>query len=71
MNKLRNFRSVLLVATLAPLAYVGGAHAALDEAITTAITTTKTDVLALLAALTVAGAAIWVGRIIYAYFRVR
>ena len=45
--------------------------AALPEAVTTAITTTQTDVLALLAALTVAGAAIWVGRIIYRYFTVK
>lgn len=54
------------------LALVGsGANAALATAVTDAITTTQTDVLALLAALTVAGAAIWVGRMIYSYFKVR
>jgi hypothetical protein len=47
------------------------ANAALASAVTEAITTTQTDVLALLAALTVAGAAIWVGRMIYSYFKVR
>lgn len=47
------------------------AQAALSTDITTAITTTQTDVLALLGALTVAGAAIWVGRMIYNYFRVK
>lgn len=45
--------------------------AALPTSVTDAITTTQTDLLALLAALTVAGAAIWVGRMIYNYFRVK
>jgi hypothetical protein len=47
------------------------AHAALDTAVTTAITTAQTDLLALLSALTTAGVAIWVGRLIYNKFRVR
>lgn len=47
------------------------AHAALDTAVTTAITTAQTDILALLTALTGAGVAIWVGRLIYRKFTVR
>lgn len=47
------------------------AHAALDSAVTTAISTAQTDLLALLAALTAAGVAIWIGRTIYNKFRVK
>ena len=47
------------------------AHAALDSAVTTAITAAQTDLLALLAALTTAGVAIWVARLIYNKFRVK
>jgi hypothetical protein len=47
------------------------AHAALDVAVTTAITSAQTDILALLTALTTAGAAIWVARLIYRKFSVR
>ncbi|MDO8447542.1 MAG: major capsid protein [Rhodoferax sp.] len=47
------------------------AHAALDAAVTTAITAAQTDLLALFAALTTAGAAIWVARLIYKRFSVR
>lgn len=57
----------------APIAFLFSlpSHAALDAAVTTAIDTAETDVLALLTALTAAGVAIWVGRIIYNKFRVR
>lgn len=68
------FRNRILAAQVAALAFVASAlpaHAALDEAVTTAITTAKTDLLALLAALTTAGVAIWVGRLIYNKFRVK
>jgi hypothetical protein len=56
---------------LALAGYGVASHAALDTAVATAITTAQTDVLALLAALTAAGVAIWVGRVIYNHFRVR
>jgi hypothetical protein len=47
------------------------AHAALDAAVTTAITTAQTDLLALFSALTAAGVVIWVGKMIYSKFRVK
>ncbi|TXH90781.1 MAG: hypothetical protein E6Q78_03080 [Rhodoferax sp.] len=47
------------------------AHAALSTDVTTAITAAQTDLLALMGALTTAGVAIWVGRLIYNKFRVR
>lgn len=50
---------------------VGSAHAALGTEVTTAITTAQNDLLALYAALTAAGVAIWVGRLIYRKFVVR
>ncbi len=53
------------------LAAAAASHAALDSAVTTAITTAQTDMLALLSALTTAGVAIWVGRLIYRKFAVR
>jgi hypothetical protein len=60
------------------LAFIGlmfgamsSAHAALDAAVTTAVTTAQTDLLALYGALTAAGVAIWVGRLIYRKFTVR
>lgn len=69
---MRNLKSgVRALVGGAALAAAGSSMAALDTAITTAISTTQTDVLALLAALTTAGAAIWVGRIIYRYFTVK
>lgn len=46
-------------------------HAALDTAVTTAISSAQTDLLSLMTALTTAGAAIWVGRLIYNKFKVR
>lgn len=48
---------------------VGAANAALDTAVTTAITTAQTDLLSLFSALTAAGVAIWVGKLIYNKFK--
>jgi len=72
MNFIHSNRAklVALLVTLGGMS-AQSAHAALDAAVTTAITTAQTDVLALLTALTAAGVAIWVGRIIYNKFRVR
>lgn len=47
------------------------AHAALDEAVTTGITAAKTDLIAVYAALTTAGVAVFVGRVIYRLFKLR
>lgn len=47
---------------------VSQAHAALDAAVTTAITAAQTDLTALYGALTTAGAALFVLRIIYRRF---
>lgn len=47
----------------------GSAMAALPEAVTTAVTTAQTDLLALFGALTTAGVAIWVGKLIYNRFK--
>lgn len=49
----------------------GAAHAALPTEVTTAITTAQTDLLSLMSALTLAGVAIWIGRLIYNKFKVR
>ena len=49
--------------------FVGSANAALDAAVTAAITTAQTDLLALFSALTAAGVAIWVGKLIYNRFK--
>jgi hypothetical protein len=68
MNKAQAIRAALGAATVAA---VSSAHAALPEAVTTAITGAQTDLLALLGALTTAGVAIWVGRVIYNKFKVR
>lgn len=53
------------------LGSVGAAHAELSSAVTSAITTAQTDLLALYGALTAAGVAIWIGRVIYRKFVVR
>jgi len=50
---------------------VSSAHAELPTAVTGAITSAQTDMLALFSALTVAGAAIWVARLIYKRFSVK
>lgn len=61
-----------LAALAAPmLAVVGPAHAELPAAVTTAVTTAQTDMVALYTALTGAGVVIWVGRLIYNRFRVK
>lgn len=69
MSKKLGSRLALVPAFVA--ATGGVAHAALDVAVTTGITTAQTDLLALLAALTTAGIAVFVGRVIYRYFKLR
>lgn len=64
-------RAVLMTLVAAGVMTAQQAHAALDAAVTTAITTAQTDLLALFSALTAAGVAIWVGRMIYNKFRVK
>jgi len=64
-----NIKKVLV--PVGALSVVGMANAALDTAVTAAITAAQTDLLALFAALTTAGAAIWVARLIYKRFSVR
>jgi len=58
-------------AAMALASAFGAAHAALPEGVTTAITGAQTDLLALFGALTAAGVAIWVGRVIYNKFKVK
>lgn len=53
------------------MALMSPAHAALDVAVTGAITSAQTDLLALYSALTTAGVAIWLGYIIYKKFKVK
>lgn len=53
------------------LSLLGSAHAALPAGVETAIEGVQTDLLALLAALTTAGIAIWVGTVIYRRFKVK
>jgi hypothetical protein len=70
MNKLSLVARKVAVASMV----AGGmtamqAHAALDAAVTTAITAAQTDLLALLGALTAAGLAIWVASLIYRKFK--
>lgn len=60
----------LMVASVVALVAVP-AHAALDVAVTTGITEAQTNLLAVYSALTTAGIAIWVGKVIYNKFRVR
>lgn len=69
---MKKFNRTALVAALAGVGMASQqAHAALDAAVSTAITSAQTDLLAVLAALTTAGAAIWVARLIYNKFRVK
>jgi hypothetical protein len=59
-------------ALLAFLASLGmSANAALDAAVTTAVTSAQTDLIALYGALTTAGVAIWVVRIISRKFGIK
>jgi hypothetical protein len=60
-----------LVALGVSAAAINSAFAALPTAVTEGITTAQTDLIALLAALTAAGIAVWVARVIYNKFRVR
>jgi uncharacterized protein HemY len=57
-----------LVVLMAAGMTMSQAHAALDAAVTTAITAAETDLTALYGALTTAGAALFVLRIIYRKF---
>lgn len=61
------------LALLAPVALLvsQAANAALSTEVTTAITTAQGDLIALFGALTTAGVAIWVARLIYRKFAVR
>ena len=69
MNKFTSAK--LAIVLLAVMAMTVPAQAALAVAVTSAITTAQTDLLALLSALTAAGVVVWVARLIYARFRVR
>lgn len=55
----------------AGVSVTGTANAALALAVTDAITAGQTDLIALMTALTTAGAAVWVARIIYRHFKLR
>jgi len=69
---MKNITRVLLAPmALAAVALSSSVQAAVPESVTAAITTAQTDLLSLLAALTAAGVAIWVGRVIYNKFKVR
>ena len=70
MNKTQKFARLSAIAAAAA-AGVGSANAALDAAVTTAITSAQGDLLALYGALTAAGVAIWIGRLIYRKFTVK
>lgn len=69
MNKMQ--KRLALVAISAGGLVAGSAHAALDAAVTTAITGAQTDMTALYVALTTAGAALFVLRLIYRKFTLR
>jgi len=55
----------------AALAAAGSAHAELATVVTGGITTSQTDLVALFGALTAAGIAVWVARVVYNHFRVK
>lgn len=59
MNKFARFSRVSRVASVAALASAGAAHAALPSAVTTAIETAGTDLLAAVTAVIVAMVAFW------------
>jgi hypothetical protein len=69
MNRVSLYFASVMTLALSMLAVP--AHAALDAAISTGIASAQTDLLALFSALTLAGVAIWVGRIIYRKFTVK
>ncbi len=66
MKKLLAFAPVAAVAALGQ-----SAHAALPTEVTTAITNAQADLIALFGALTAAGVAIWLARVIYRKFSVK
>lgn len=68
---MRKLKNALAVAVTLGLITMQQAHAALDAAVTTGITDAKTDILALLSALTAAGIGVFVARVIYRYFKLR
>lgn len=61
---------ILGAVTLAALS-TGAAFAEVPAEVTAAIASAKTDLLSLLAGLTAAGVAIWVGSVLYNRFRVK
>jgi hypothetical protein len=67
---MKKLNAALVVASLGAFAAVP-AHAALDEAVTTAINLATTNMGLLYSALTAAGVTIWVARMISARFKVR
>lgn len=71
-NHFNRKRAALFAALLvAGMSVQQAAHAALDAAVTTSISTAQTDLVALYTALTGAGVVIWVARIISRRFSVR
>lgn len=63
-------KNVLIAAAVAAL-FTGAAMAEVPAEVTAAIASAKTDLLSLLAGLTAAGVAIWVGSVLYNRFRVK
>lgn len=63
-------KNVLIAAAVAALS-TGAAMAEVPAEVTAAIASAKTDLLSLLAGLTAAGVAIWVGSVLYNRFRVK
>lgn len=68
MNKFAKFG---LAGGVGSLALVQQSHAAIDAAVTTAITGAQTDLLSLTATLTGVGVAIWVAMLIYNRFKAK
>jgi hypothetical protein len=60
---------IVLVGAAFSAGLMGAANAALSAGVTDAITTAQTDLLSLFGALTAAGVAIWVGKLIYNKFK--
>lgn len=63
-------KNIVLAAAVAALS-TGAAMAEVPAEVTAAIASAKTDLLSLLAGLTAAGVAIWVGSVLYNRFRVK
>lgn len=64
-------KKLFALVPVAVLAVSQSAHAALSTEVTSAITTAQGDMIALFGALTTAGVAIWVARLIYRKFAVK